>query len=76
MKLVSKIAAGIASILIVFSAWMFYQMAPVIAGFGAKSLCSCVYVGGRSAESVLTNELGTFPLSLVLFRRFVVNMEY
>ena len=67
MKLIATILLGIAVILLVISAWVFYQMAPVIAGFGAKSLCSCVYVGGRTTESVLANELASFPISIGTF---------
>ena len=35
------------------------NMFPVIAGYGAKSLCSCVYLQGRSEADVINNELGT-----------------
>lgn len=38
--------------------------APIISGFGAKAVCSCVFVGDRSIESVEQNELGAFPLSM------------
>lgn len=40
------------------------QLAPIIAGFGAKAMCSCVYVGERSEQNVLNEELSRFPLSL------------
>lgn len=44
------------------------QVAPIIAGFGAKDLCSCVFVGGRTEASVLENELGSGPLSFGTFK--------
>jgi CubicO group peptidase (beta-lactamase class C family) len=34
-------------------------MFPVIAGYGAKNLCSCVYIQGRNEEEVIRQELGT-----------------
>lgn len=37
---------------------------PIISGYGAKNMCSCVFVSERSVESVLDKELATFPLSL------------
>ncbi|ELR70790.1 Beta-lactamase class C penicillin binding protein [Fulvivirga imtechensis AK7] len=40
---------------------------PIISGYGAKNLCSCVYVSGRAPESAIANELGSFPLSLGTF---------
>ena len=44
-----------------------WQALPIISGYGAKNLCTCVFVAGRSVESVLDNELGSMPLSLGSF---------
>lgn len=43
------------------------QAFPIITGYGAKNLCSCAYLSGRSEESVLNNELSAFPLSIGTF---------
>lgn len=43
------------------------QAFPIITGYGAKNLCSCVYVSGRSEQSVLDNELSAFTLSIGTF---------
>ncbi|MFT3979528.1 MAG: serine hydrolase [Ferruginibacter sp.] len=48
-------------------AWLSF---PIISGFTAKNMCSCVFVGGRSPASVAAEELGSFPLSLA---RYEVN---
>ncbi len=37
---------------------------PIISGYGAKVLCSGVFVAGRSPELVIKNDLSSFPLSL------------
>ena len=37
---------------------------PIMSGFTAKNMCSCVFVAGRPDSSVAAEELGDFPLSL------------
>ncbi|HTR29016.1 MAG TPA: serine hydrolase, partial [Puia sp.] len=37
---------------------------PIISGYGAKVLCSGVYVAGRQPEQVITDDLSGFPLNL------------
>lgn len=43
------------------------QAFPILTGYGAKNLCSCVYLSNRPAEDVINNELSAFPLSLGSF---------
>ena len=38
-----------------------YSFTPIMAGMAAKTVCSCVYVSGRSVESVREKELTVFP---------------
>ncbi len=45
-----------------------YSAFPIITGYGAKNLCSCAYISNRTAEDVIKNELGAFPLSLGSFK--------
>ena len=42
-------------------------MMRVLAGFGAKQLCSCVFVSQRTEASVLTDDLSRFPYSLATY---------
>lgn len=37
---------------------------PIISGYGAKVLCSGVFVAGRNPELVIKNDLSAFPLNL------------
>lgn len=37
---------------------------PIISGYGAKVLCSGVFVAGRNPEQVIKSDLSSFPLSL------------
>lgn len=45
-------------------AWVSF---PIISGFGAKNLCSCMFVGGRTEKSVKDDELADSPLNLGSF---------
>jgi CubicO group peptidase (beta-lactamase class C family) len=45
-------------------AWVSF---PIITGYGAKNLCSCMFVGGRDEKNVIKEELGAFPLSLASY---------
>ncbi len=72
MKTKKIIIISIVALLIAAVAVILNQVAPILSGFGAKDLCSCVFVGGRTEASVLENELGGMPFSLGTFK---VNME-
>jgi len=45
-------------------AWVSF---PIITGYGAKNLCSCMFVGGRTEKSVKDEELADSPLTLGRF---------
>lgn len=48
----------------VYYAWLAF---PIISGYGAKNICSCVMLAGRDPDDVIKNELGGFPLRLGTF---------
>lgn len=41
---------------------------PIISGYGAKNMCSAVFVAGRNEQQVRTQELGFFPMKLGTFK--------
>ena len=45
-------------------AWVSF---PIMSGFTAKNMCSCVFIGGRADSSVAAEELSDFPLSLAAY---------
>jgi CubicO group peptidase (beta-lactamase class C family) len=53
-----------------YVAWFAFNMFPVISGYGAKTLCTCVYVQGRNEQDVIKQELGTM---LGAFGNFTVD---
>lgn len=42
-------------------AWISF---PIISGFNAKAMCTCVFVSGRDKKNIDTSELADFPLSV------------
>lgn len=52
---------AILGILIAAVIFVVVTFPPVMAGMAAKTLCSCVFVAGRTPESVVQKELQVFP---------------
>ena len=52
---------AVAAILCLLLGYVLASFPPVMRGMAAKTLCSCVFVGGRTPESVLQKELQVFP---------------
>ena len=46
---------------ILYYAWISF---PIISGFDAKEMCTCVFVSGRDKEAVDTSEFARYPFSL------------
>jgi CubicO group peptidase (beta-lactamase class C family) len=62
MKKVLKIAAlFILSVIALILLYIGITFPPVMAGMAAKTVCSCVFVTGRTLESVKEKELQVFP---------------
>ncbi len=51
-------------------AWVSF---PIMSGFTAKNMCSCVFVGARSDSSVAAEELSDFPLSFADYKIDIAN---
>ncbi len=52
----------IALVCIIYYAWVSF---PIMTGFAAKQLCTCMFVSGRDQKDIEANELGFFPISFV-----------
>lgn len=53
-----------------YVAYFTFNMFPVISGYGAKTLCTCVFAQGRNEQDVINQELGTM---LGAFGNFTVD---
>lgn len=64
MKAVKKIALSIIVLVVGYAIGYLWQALPIISGFGAKDMCTCVFLNGRSASDVVKQELGAGLQSL------------
>lgn len=64
-RIIRTIIAGLLFLLLVFTGRYIYLSAPIITGFGAKNLCSALYIQQRQAPEIIGNDLSDFPFSLV-----------
>jgi CubicO group peptidase (beta-lactamase class C family) len=52
-------------------AWIVYYISasfPIISGFDAKQVCTCIFVSNRTEQSIDTNEMAAFPFSLAKYK--------
>jgi CubicO group peptidase (beta-lactamase class C family) len=62
MKFVKRILLLIILLAIGYAIYYASQALPILTGYGAKNVCSCVYLGGRDLQSIMENELSGTPL--------------
>ena len=67
-KILKRIVFLIILILIIAFTWLSFTVFPAVSGYGAKNLCSAVYLQHRDPVDVIKEDLGDFPVSLGTFR--------
>jgi CubicO group peptidase (beta-lactamase class C family) len=60
-KILKYLLYAVLTILLVVIIYVSVYFPPVMAGMVAKTVCSCMYVSGRSQESIVEKELQVFP---------------
>jgi CubicO group peptidase (beta-lactamase class C family) len=63
-KLFKRIFQVILLITVSYGIYYCWQAFPIISGYGAKNMCSCVMIAGRDPDDVRKNELGFSPVRL------------
>lgn len=66
-KILKRVSLAILSLVIAYALYYGWQAFPIISGYGAKNICSCVMLAGRNPHDVIKNELGGFPIRLGTF---------
>ena len=59
-----KILLGLIFILLIGVTVYFYPRLPILTGYAAKMACSCTYISKESPETIKTQDLNFFPISL------------
>ncbi|MBN8859752.1 MAG: serine hydrolase [Sphingobacteriales bacterium] len=66
-KTIRKAIVWLLLLLLVIICRYVYLSAPILTGYGAKNLCSAVFLQHRQAAEVIKNDLSDFPFSLVTY---------
>lgn len=66
-KKILKIFLMVLLILLIGATWYAWQAFPIISGYGAKNMCSAIYLQHRKPADVIKEDLGEFPKSLGSF---------
>lgn len=64
MKIIKRSILIIALGIVSYAVYYLSQALPIVAGYGAKNLCSCVFVANRDPKQVITQELGAALVNL------------
>ncbi len=60
-KILSYLLISLLVLVVSVVSYLLIKFPPIMAGVAAKTMCSCVFVMGRSTESVIQKELAVFP---------------
>lgn len=63
-KIIKRVLVAVLLIVLVYAISYAWRAFPIMTGYTAKNMCSCVMLAGRDPENVRKNELASFPLSL------------
>lgn len=64
MKILKRVLQVVLLVALAYGFYYAWRAFPIISGYAAKNMCSCVMLGGRNPEDVEQNELGRGFLSL------------
>lgn len=71
-KTIVRIVLGALVVVLGYGVSYLWRALPIISGYGAKNLCSCVFVAGRDVSDVISQELGN---GLLAYGSFSINLS-
>lgn len=63
-KFIKRIILLFVIVILAYGVYYAWYSFPLISGYAAKNVCSCVFIEGRIAQDVKKEELGDFPKSM------------
>lgn len=67
VKKTLKVFGWLLIVVLIVVAWIAWGVFPAVSGYGAKNMCSAVYLQHRDANDIIKEDLAGFPLSLGTF---------
>lgn len=67
LKRIGKIFAWLFVLVLIAAVWIGWGVFPAVSGYGAKNMCSAVYLQHRQVNDIIKDDLAGFPLSLGTF---------
>ncbi len=67
LKGIIKVFMVLLAIIVLATVWIAWKVFPAVSGYGAKNMCSAVFLQHRQPEAISREDLGRFPLSLGTF---------
>jgi CubicO group peptidase (beta-lactamase class C family) len=67
-KTIRRVLALLTLVILGYGIYYVRESVSILSGYGAKVMCSCVYLSDRSPNHVLDHELAGFPYSLASYR--------
>lgn len=67
VKKILKVTGWILLLVLIAGVWIAWGVFPAVSGYGAKDMCSAVFLQHRQAADIIKEDLAGFPLSLGTF---------
>lgn len=67
VRKVLKVVGWFFLIVLIVAVWVAWGVFPAVSGYGAKNMCSAIYLQHRNAADIIREDLDGFPLSLGKF---------
>ncbi|MFT3680499.1 MAG: serine hydrolase [Ferruginibacter sp.] len=67
LKIILKVVAVLFIIALIITSWIAWKVFPAVSGYGAKNMCSAVFIQHRKPADIINEDLDFFPMTLGSF---------